>query len=95
LTLHCPERYNFGFSGALAQLVEQRTFNPLVGGSNPPRPTNQVKDLASLPPSEVLDLRPFSTDSAQKTLTFRRIPPHATAIGSQFGRVPLLRRTFD
>src|SRR5207249_11314355 len=25
--------------GSLAQLVEQRTFNPLVGGSNPPRPT--------------------------------------------------------
>ena len=24
----------------LAQLVEQRTFNPLVGGSSPPRPTN-------------------------------------------------------
>ena len=23
----------------LAQLVEQRTFNPLVGGSSPPRPT--------------------------------------------------------
>ena len=29
-----------GSSGALAQLVEQRTFNPLVGGSNPPRPTS-------------------------------------------------------
>ena len=26
-------------NGSLAQLVEQRTFNPLVGGSNPPRPT--------------------------------------------------------
>ena len=25
--------------GTLAQLVEQRTFNPLVGGSSPPRPT--------------------------------------------------------
>ena len=29
-----------GSSGRLAQLVEQRTFNPLVGGSNPPPPTN-------------------------------------------------------
>ena len=27
------------FFGSLAQPVEQRTFNPLVGGSNPPRPT--------------------------------------------------------
>ncbi len=25
--------------GTLAQLVEQRTFNPLVAGSNPARPT--------------------------------------------------------
>src|SRR5439155_21364027 len=25
--------------GSLAQLVEQRTFNPLVAGSNPARPT--------------------------------------------------------
>ena len=28
------------FFGSLAQLVEQRTFNPLVAGSNPARPTN-------------------------------------------------------
>jgi len=28
-------------SGTLAQLVEQRTFNPLVVGSNPSRPTNK------------------------------------------------------
>ena len=26
-------------NGPLAQLVEQRTFNPLVAGSNPARPT--------------------------------------------------------
>jgi hypothetical protein len=32
------------FFGSLAQLVEQRTFNPLVAGSNPARPTtNQQK----------------------------------------------------
>ncbi len=30
--------YGFLF-GSLAQLVEQRTFNPLVDGSNPSRPT--------------------------------------------------------
>jgi hypothetical protein len=29
--------------GTLAQLVEQRTFNPLVGGSSPPRPTKNKK----------------------------------------------------
>ena len=41
----------------LAQLVEQRTFNPLVGGSSPPRPTRityriaiKIKGLASASP---------------------------------------------
>ena len=29
--------------GSLAQLVEQRTFNPLVAGSNPARPTKILK----------------------------------------------------
>ena len=29
--------------GSLAQLVEQRTFNPLVAGSNPARPTSIKK----------------------------------------------------
>jgi hypothetical protein len=29
--------------GSLAQLVEQRTFNPLVAGSNPARPTKIQK----------------------------------------------------
>ena len=33
-------------SGSLAQLVEQRTFNPLVAGSNPARPTKIIKHLA-------------------------------------------------
>ncbi len=28
-----------GFPGSLAQSVEQRTFNPLVAGSSPARPT--------------------------------------------------------
>jgi hypothetical protein len=31
--------YNLASFGSLAQLVEQRTFNPLVAGSNPARPT--------------------------------------------------------
>ena len=31
--------------GSLAQSVEQRTFNPLVEGSNPSRPTNQFSLL--------------------------------------------------
>ena len=35
----------------LAQLVEQRTFNPFVVGSTPAHPTkipNEIKDLASV-----------------------------------------------
>jgi hypothetical protein len=32
--------------GSLAQLVEQRTFNPLVAGSIPARPTSKIKGLA-------------------------------------------------
>ena len=32
-------RYNFELIGSLAQLVEQRTFNPLVPRSNRGRPT--------------------------------------------------------
>ena len=31
-------------NGSLAQLVEQRTFNPLVVGSNPARPTKSVRN---------------------------------------------------
>lgn len=38
-------RYNFWLFGSLAQLVEQRTFNPLVTGSNPVRPTKEIKGL--------------------------------------------------
>lgn len=29
----------FNFYGCIAQLVEQRPFKPLVGGSSPPAPT--------------------------------------------------------
>jgi hypothetical protein len=36
--------------GPLAQLVEQRTLNPLVVGSIPTRPTNKLKGLASARP---------------------------------------------
>ena len=31
--------------GPLAQVVEQGTLNPKVGGSNPSRPTRNTKDL--------------------------------------------------
>ncbi len=34
--------------GPLAQLVEQRTFNPLVVGSSPARPTSNTKELRQL-----------------------------------------------
>ena len=33
--------------GSLAQLVEQRTFNPFVAGSNPARPTIQTSKTPS------------------------------------------------
>jgi hypothetical protein len=36
--------------GTLAQLVEQRTFNPLVGGSSPPRPTKNKKRKSQVLP---------------------------------------------
>ncbi len=40
-TISCPQ------NGPLAQLVEHRTFNPMVVGSNPTRPTIfPVKTLA-------------------------------------------------
>lgn len=32
-------------SGPLAQSVEQKTFNLLVDGSNPSRPTNEISNL--------------------------------------------------
>jgi len=35
--------YNVASFGSLAQLVEQRTFNPLVAGSNPARPTTNAQ----------------------------------------------------
>ena len=31
--------HNLNLSGLVAQSVEQRTFNPLVAGSNPAQPT--------------------------------------------------------
>ena len=41
--------------GPLAQLVEQLTFNQLVEGSNPSRPTtNNFNDLANI----LLDMKP-------------------------------------
>jgi hypothetical protein len=50
----------------LAQLVEQRTFNPLVVGSNPARPTTyfavdsfQIKGLTSVRPFSFLAERRF------------------------------------
>ena len=35
--------------GTLAQLVEQRTFNPLVAGSNPARPTTPPGSYRYIP----------------------------------------------
>lgn len=36
-------------AGPIAQRLEQRTHNPLVEGSNPSGPTNQIRHLAGLP----------------------------------------------
>jgi hypothetical protein len=41
-------RIQFSRRGTLAQLVEQRTFNPLVAGSNPARPTKEYFAKATL-----------------------------------------------
>lgn len=40
-----PHRGRRSSSGPLAQSVEHRTFNPLVDGSNPSRPTIRIKHL--------------------------------------------------
>lgn len=37
--------YNFRFFGPLAQSVEHCTFNAVVAGSNPARPTRNIKGL--------------------------------------------------
>ena len=34
--------HNLNLSGLVAQSVEQRTFNPLVPGSNPGQPTKDI-----------------------------------------------------
>ena len=46
LTRNSDYLYNGRLRGSLAQSVEQRTFNPLVAGSNPARPTNRISYLA-------------------------------------------------
>ena len=38
------------FGGPLAQVVEQRTFNPLVAGSSPARPTNTSRGCVQSQP---------------------------------------------
>ena len=42
---HDTSRADYTVSGPLAQLVEQRTFNPWVVGSSPTGPTNQLGRL--------------------------------------------------
>ncbi|MEY3184214.1 MAG: hypothetical protein RLZZ613_902 [Pseudomonadota bacterium] len=43
LTRNSDYLYNGRLRGSLAQSVEQRTFNPLVAGSNPARPTTKIQ----------------------------------------------------
>ena len=55
------------FFGSLAQLVEQRTFNPLVAGSSPARPTTnlryQIKALRVI-------VTPFFVSAAVRSSTY-------------------------
>ncbi len=45
--------------GSLAQSVEQRTFNPLVDGSNPSRPTNYCRYPDSISKkSQITNIKP-------------------------------------
>ncbi len=57
--------------GSLAQLVEQRTFNPLVAGSNPARPTKQIKHWSHFPGEQEFPPEHF-WDSTQPTAVLRR-----------------------
>ena len=52
LTMKYPLHYTDGlgcFFGSLAQLVEQRTFNPLVASSNLARPTISSAPVVCFP----------------------------------------------
>jgi hypothetical protein len=51
-------------------LVEQRTFNPLVAGSNPARPTKRFKDLG-----ENLGLFSFLHRKNKSLLSIAEIAP--------------------
>ncbi len=46
-----PTPCQFKCFGSLAQLVEQRTFNPLVAGSSPARPTRKTSSKINGLPS--------------------------------------------
>src|SRR5690606_3494285 len=50
VAVELPPRATRGFRGPLAQSVEHRTFNPLVDGSNPSRPTIPKAGFAGASP---------------------------------------------
>ena len=58
---------NLAFFGSLAQLVEQRTFNPLVAGSNPARPTTNL--LYQMKALRVI-VTPFFVSAAVRSFTY-------------------------
>ena len=53
------------FSGPLAQLVEQLTFNQWVTGSNPVRLTTEINDLAGFDLSLILDEYTIGTHNSK------------------------------
>src|SRR5476649_238210 len=68
--------------GSLAQLVEQRTFNPLVAGSNPARPTIRRKprfhtfgSLAQLVEQRTFNPLVAGSNPARPTKIHQESPP--------------------
>ena len=76
-------------SGSLAQLVEQRTFNPLVAGSNPARPTRISNKIRWLQKRQVkaLKIKPSlsRTRPAGAAAERHKIAPHTCLIDGLTG----------
>ena len=74
--------------GSVAQLVEHRTFNPLVEGSNPSRPTSSPRHLTSSARTSAIDV-----DDGE--LSLFRVIPYRIKVSKFPGKPALLhvRRT--
>ena len=84
------------FAGPLAQLVEQRTLNPLVVGSNPTRPTNTAQGRSARAgpdafPTLIASIAAHSARISPKTVwTFVRARDDAGRVG--WGEATLIDR---